>query len=434
MKKNRFLLLILLLLCIGVSKVSAKELKCYYMDDNHFNGANPVADGETFKSCSNSKTIDPGYTFVELKWETTTGKASFKFYDRSNKISTTQICVEDETGMVVRHYTMSTKKSGLSLTNDDFKNGCPNYIYRIYTPTDHMDDSSYTNYYVDNFKESTNKELYTDAFKTKLFESSMWSKYPESQNVSSVCFNETDPALLFNNANTEGGLGWIQSDWCGAVKNNQTPETINGNEDQVYKCLYFQDAQYDQTEAGNYQQKTLETHLSLDFSKEDGKFVSGYQYVNYQNMSANFNLSKNDKGNYVCPNTVYDCSGTIHNTNDCNSYIQYSLKKTLKPGDIAEIDNCAAFGVVGDYISGAYTLIRYLIPTLIVILSTADFVGVVFSGEQDKMEKAKYKFMMRLIIGVVALLIPFLFELILKLAGVIGGGESLADIACGFFG
>lgn len=89
---------------------------------------------------------------------------------------------------------------------------------------------------------------------------------------------------------------------------------------------------------------------------------------------------------------------------------------------------CAKIEGIKKYISWTYNLLRFAIPLLIVVLSTVEFVGVVLSGEDEKMEKAKKHFIIRLVIGVVAILVPYLLEFILRLGGIIH--SDLSDIAC----
>lgn len=93
-------------------------------------------------------------------------------------------------------------------------------------------------------------------------------------------------------------------------------------------------------------------------------------------------------------------------------------------------EGCDKIGSVGKYVTGFYNLFRYIVPALIIIFSVIDFLGVVFSGEDEKMEKAKKNFIIRLIVGILILIIPFMLEFILSAAGIIDG--TIADAACNF--
>lgn len=91
---------------------------------------------------------------------------------------------------------------------------------------------------------------------------------------------------------------------------------------------------------------------------------------------------------------------------------------------------CDNLGNTLNYIKMAYNFIRFIVPVVIVILSAIDFASVVISGETDKMEKAKRKFVIRLLIGILILFIPIILEMILKIVGILDSGENLIDIAC----
>lgn len=93
-------------------------------------------------------------------------------------------------------------------------------------------------------------------------------------------------------------------------------------------------------------------------------------------------------------------------------------------------EGCDKIGNMGKYVTGFYNIFRYIVPALIIIFSVIDFLGVVFSGEDDKMEKAKKNFIIRLVVGILILMIPFMLEFILGAAGIIDG--TIADAACNF--
>ena len=80
-----------------------------------------------------------------------------------------------------------------------------------------------------------------------------------------------------------------------------------------------------------------------------------------------------------------------------------------------------------------YRLLRYLIPVLIIGLSIVDFIKVVANGEDKVFKEAWSKFVKRLIIGIVILLVPVLLGFIIKLSGVINAyGIDENNIFCIF--
>ena len=67
------------------------------------------------------------------------------------------------------------------------------------------------------------------------------------------------------------------------------------------------------------------------------------------------------------------------------------------------------------------TLVKIMIPLIMVGMGVVDFVQAIFAGNEEKMKKAQTKFIKRIIIGVIIFLIPSLLKLILTLANGIWG-------------
>ncbi len=106
-------------------------------------------------------------------------------------------------------------------------------------------------------------------------------------------------------------------------------------------------------------------------------------------------------------------------------------------GGGASTANCDIFGKEGSQtrkmISWAIKLIRYIIPILVIVLSIADYLGVVFSGEEDKMKETGKKVSTRLVVAVVFLLVPFLLEFLVNVTDLmLDTGISSSDLFCGF--
>ena len=85
-----------------------------------------------------------------------------------------------------------------------------------------------------------------------------------------------------------------------------------------------------------------------------------------------------------------------------------------------DILNCEQlFGNSDDLINmikWVITVIKVLIPIVLIGLGIVDFAQAVFAGNEDKMKKAQAKFIKRLIIGIAIFLIPSLLKLILGIA------------------
>lgn len=99
-----------------------------------------------------------------------------------------------------------------------------------------------------------------------------------------------------------------------------------------------------------------------------------------------------------------------------------------KKEETTKLDTCESIDSLKKYISMAYNLIRFIIPVLIVVLSSVEFAGIVLNGATDNMEKAKKHFIIRLVIGVAIVLIPVILEMLLRIAGIING--DLSDVVC----
>ena len=95
---------------------------------------------------------------------------------------------------------------------------------------------------------------------------------------------------------------------------------------------------------------------------------------------------------------------------------------------------CEESGETIKLLKQVYTLLRYLIPVLIIVLSIVDFMKVVLSGDEKVFKEAWNNFVKRIIVGVVILLVPVLIKMLINMAHIngiykIGSGN---DIFCIF--
>lgn len=78
-------------------------------------------------------------------------------------------------------------------------------------------------------------------------------------------------------------------------------------------------------------------------------------------------------------------------------------------------------GFIGEktfgYIKMIYSIIKFLIPAVIILLGMTDFLKVLFSGEDKDMKEAWTKFVKRLIAGIIFILLPVLIEFVFKIVG-----------------
>lgn len=110
-------------------------------------------------------------------------------------------------------------------------------------------------------------------------------------------------------------------------------------------------------------------------------------------------------------------------------------EQIINPDDSDESDDdivtpdyetgCGIFGntIVG-IIKNIYGYFKWIIPTLIVILSMLDFFKVVGTGKDDDFKKAQNNLIKRIILGIVFFLIPTLISMIINFSGIT---ESIED-------
>ena len=83
---------------------------------------------------------------------------------------------------------------------------------------------------------------------------------------------------------------------------------------------------------------------------------------------------------------------------------------------------CGIFGEgTFGFIKSIYTVIKILIPVLIIVLGIIDFLKVVFSGEEKDMKASGTRFLKRIIAGIIFILLP---ALILFLFNIVGFSED----------
>lgn len=91
-------------------------------------------------------------------------------------------------------------------------------------------------------------------------------------------------------------------------------------------------------------------------------------------------------------------------------------KSTSSSGSTAVY--CGMFGYdTWSFIQRVYTVIRILVPVLIIVLGIIDFLKVVFTGEDKDLKTSGKRFLKRIIAGIVFLLLPILLQFVMNLAG-----------------
>lgn len=418
MKKhfNIYIASIFMVLCFFImsNKVEAKYV-CYYEDkmlrpevNQKFNVLEDETSGEE---------INGDNIHIQMTYDN--NKATFVFYDSSTKKTYSGLKTDNNSD-----YFFISNTSGENITSSDFSGTCPAILQRLRTKDGGLD--------YDILREGTDK--YNLFYKTPI-EKTYFNKNSMFQNDENPCFDR------FANYGTIDNNGHVE--FCDIVSVESMPETIieNGgqgsnshNDFNNNVCNYVNNDVLVNT-------NDLSPDLTLTIDKVNGT-ISGYD-MSYK-TDAKIKFDYNDI-NGKCPDVLYanihESSssvfylnrGDIHDLNDVNVY---GLVKNFGYVDSDDVNDDLVCGLVGSktfsYIKKGYGILRFLVPTLIIAFSIIDFVVVVISGDNDKMEKAKKKFVKRFVVGIIILFIPIILELLLRMAGILKSGENLSDITCKF--
>ena len=81
-------------------------------------------------------------------------------------------------------------------------------------------------------------------------------------------------------------------------------------------------------------------------------------------------------------------------------------------------------GEIKDMLNEILTIVRIVVPILIILLGSIDFAKAVIAGKEDKMKKAQSDFVKRVIAGVAVFLVPTIVDIIMWLAEIAWQGTS----------
>lgn len=65
-----------------------------------------------------------------------------------------------------------------------------------------------------------------------------------------------------------------------------------------------------------------------------------------------------------------------------------------------------------------YKYLKILVPMIIILMGTLDFIKVVTIGKEEDMKKAQSNFIKRIVVGIVFFIVPVLVSVILKISGI----------------
>lgn len=236
------------------------------------------------------------------------------------------------------------------------------------------------------------------------------------------------------NANQYAICGAISLDTINSSDKNNSNEEIGNTTGEAgnYKSCSYADLAIYKAQEGN-----VKKMFTLYFNSNNA-------YVDDYHEDVTWKIIPDFEANELkgeCPSVVYlpyqieggDTVTMSLKKETHSSYVRYGLIVELNGSTDQDRENDICNGKTMKFVKIAYTLIRFLLPILVIIFSVIDFVGVVLSGETEKMEKAKKRFAIRLIVAVIILFIPAIIELLLKLAGIIDSGAGLVEFTCNLF-
>lgn len=321
--------------------------------------------------------------YVQLTYEN--GKVDISYFNIvSQKVS-------KDFGYKNHDYPFKIKsESGKNISATDFINGCPNYLYA---------------------------DAYNDGYVYDIYKGASLNDWEVAYTQDGGCV----------------GVGlYGEVKYCGNLlthlyypNHTQTPKKASTS---IKYCSYAMDYE---ASIGNV---SAMINLSYDVNNNIFEFTTTPFLGSEGKVSTEFTLN-NLKSYPNCPKKIFSkdlyynkfaLSGPVDQTKLSFSLIEtYSFKPIEE-----EMTGCERLGGLNNYIKMIYNLLRFSIPLIIIVLSAISFLSVVFSGEDEKMEKAKKAFIIRLIVGFIILLVPSVLELVLKEAGIIESNNSLTDVVC----
>lgn len=219
---------------------------------------------------------------------------------------------------------------------------------------------------------------------------------------------------------------------CGISAINSSTLGENSNSDSLknYKKCEYADLSKYVSDSGNIDKLfTLNFNSSNIVIDDYASDLSGKLVPQFQASDLNGE----------CPNALYigELAGTAAPLSLKSFSGTYAMKVGLIVNFSEDLDSTVEMGICNGstikFVSMFYNIIRFLIPIIIIVFSIFDFISVVLSGENEKMEKVKKRFAIRIIIGIAFLFVPSIIELLLKLSGILDNGETLVNVACNIF-
>ena len=168
-------------------------------------------------------------------------------------------------------------------------------------------------------------------------------------------------------------------------------------------------------------------------------FSEGFPEKVYCGNIKNAQISLAPTAEFIKPSESIVCSPQSNAFNSTAQLSIYSTGDLQISGDNSKNDGevvattCSDLPATTKLLKQIYGLIKYLIPVLVIGFSIVDFLKVLLSGEEKVYKESWLKFVKRLVIGVVILILPVILSFIINLSGVLESyGVDKNNIFCIF--
>lgn len=134
-----------------------------------------------------------------------------------------------------------------------------------------------------------------------------------------------------------------------------------------------------------------------------------------------------------CHNLIYQKVSDPGRTDESNANDKSGNQ--IKEPEITEFPegNCGILGPKTiEIIKELITLVRYLVPLIVIVFGTLDFARILFSGEERVFKEAGAKFLKRILIGITFIFIPTIISMIIDISGILLDYD-IDQVFCGIF-
>ena len=132
-------------------------------------------------------------------------------------------------------------------------------------------------------------------------------------------------------------------------------------------------------------------------------------FVLFQSVEAKERFSYGFEIKYFEPETITGSSD-----------LEYGNMDPIVPAGPTEGCEALFDAQMQEFLQDIFTLIKFFAPTLVLALSTIDYVKAISAQNADEIKKANGRFVKRLVAGIVVFLLPFILDLLFEIFGLYG--------------